>query len=136
MNWQEVLLSVLGVALTALLSWLGQRITVWVNSKIKNTKTQSYLTSAIDAVVRSVKMTYQTYVEGLKGKDMFTSDAQLQALKMARDAAISQLSDEVKNFVQQNFGDLEAWVNSTIEATIYDLKNGTGGGEVTTDEGN
>ena len=81
-------------------------------------------------------MTYQTYVEGLKGKDMFTSDAQLQALKMARDAAISQLSDEVKNFVQQNFGDLEAWVNSTIEATIYDLKNGTGGGEVTTDEGN
>ena len=37
MNWQEVLLSVLGVALTALLSWLGQRMGELENQEHKDT---------------------------------------------------------------------------------------------------
>lgn len=53
---------------------------------------------------------------------MFTSDAQVEALNKAKDIAISQLSTEMKTFIESNFGDMEKWLTSTIESVIYDLK--------------
>lgn len=129
MDWQTILLSVLSIVLTALFTWLSERLISWINTKLKNTKYAKYLTDAVDAVTRAVKATYQTYVEALKNKDMFTSDAQVEALNKAKDMALSQLSQETKDYIQNNFGNVESWVTSTVESILYDLKNGKKSGE-------
>lgn len=136
MDWQSILLSVVSIVLTVLVSWLTQRLITWINSKISNSKNAKYLTDAVEVVVRAVKVTYQTYVEALKDENMFDKAAQLQALNQAKDMVLSQLSQDVKDYIASNFGDIESWINNMIESTIYDLKSGCIEGEVIIDEGN
>lgn len=123
MNIQTILLSALGIIITTLVTWGTERLIALINSKLKNTKYAKYLTDAVGIVSRAVKTTYQTYVEALKDKNAFTGDAQLEALNKAKDIAMAQLSGEMKEFIESNFGDVEKWLTSTIESVIYDLKN-------------
>lgn len=123
MDIQTILLSALSVVITALVTWGTERLIALINTKLKNTKYTKYLTDSVDIVSRAVKTTYQTYVEALKDKNMFTGDAQVEALTKAKDIAVSQLSAEMKTFIESNFGDVEKWLTSTIESVIYDLKN-------------
>lgn len=123
MNIQTILLSALGIIITTLVTWGTERLIALINSKLKNTKYAKYLTDAVGIVSRAVKTTYQTYVEALKDKNAFTGEAQIEALNKAKDIAMAQLSGEMKEFIESNFGDIEKWLTSTIESVIYDLKN-------------
>lgn len=123
MDWQALLLTIAGMIITAVISFAGERLIAWLNTKITNGKALTALTGAVGIITNSVKATYQTYVEALKGKNLFDGDAQKNALKMAKDNAISQLSAETKAFIEQTYGDVEKWVEGTIESVIYDLKN-------------
>lgn len=123
MDIQTILLSALSVVITALVTWGTERLIALINTKLKNTKYAKYLTDSVDIVSRAVKTTYQTYVEALKDKDIFTGEAQVEALNKAKDIAVLQLSAEMKTFIESNFGDVEKWLTSTIESAIYDLKN-------------
>lgn len=123
MDWQSILLSVVSIVLTALVSWLTQRLITWINSKISDSKNAKYLTDAVEIVARAVKVTYQTYVQSLKDKNIFDSAAQQKALTQAKDMVLSQLSQDVRTYISDNFGDIESWITNMIESTIYDLKN-------------
>lgn len=127
MNWQELLIkiaiTVATVLLTAFGSWVLVKVKTLISTKIKNQKTQALLLGAIDVVASVVKATYQTYVEAIKGTDAWTKDAQEKALKQATEAAQKQLSTEAKEYIQSNFGDVGAWIQNQIEATLYNLKN-------------
>lgn len=122
MDWQTILLSALSVILTGLATWGVERLVAFLNSKIKNAKALQYLTDAVGIVANAVKATYQTYVQALKDKDMFTAEAQKTALSAAVNQAQSQMSNELKNYITNNFGDLTEWITSQIEAALYDLK--------------
>lgn len=123
MEFQEILLSAIGIILTTLATWASERLISWLNTKIKNTKYAKYLADALDVTSRVVKATYQTYVESMKGQNAFTEDAQKKALTDAKNAIIKQLSEETKVYIEKNFNDVDAWIESSIEAVIYDLKN-------------
>ncbi len=123
MNIQQILLSVLGTALTALAAWGVERLTAWLSTKIKNGKALKLLNEAINVVQSVVKATYQTYVQSLKDKNMFDAEAQKTALNMAVESATKTLSDEAKNYITANFGDLKEWIILKVESTLYDLKN-------------
>ena len=123
MNWQTILLSVISIVLTALVSWGAERLIALINSKLANTKYAKYLTSVVDIITRAVKTTYQTYVESLKDKNMFTPEAQKEALLKAGKMALAQLTEDSKKWIETNFGDVKTWITNTIESVIYDLKN-------------
>jgi len=123
MNIQQILLSVLGTALTALAAWGVERLTAWLSTKIKNGKALKLLNEAINVVQSVVKATYQTYVQSLKDKNMFDAAAQKNALNMAVESATKTLSVEAKNYITANFGDLTEWIILKVESTLYDLKN-------------
>lgn len=123
MEWQDIILSVLGIVLTGLATWGVERLTVFLNSKIKNEKALQFSLDAVGIVTNAAKATYQTYVQSLKDKNMFTVDAQKVALNMAVNQAQSQMSAGLKNYILTNFGDITAWVTGQIEAFLYDLKN-------------
>ena len=127
MNWQQILINititVAAALLTALGSWVLVKVKNLVATKIKNTKTQALLLGAVDVDASVVKATYQTYVQAIKGTEAWTQEAQKNALQQALRNAQVQLSTEAKDYIQANFGDVGAWVQNQIEATLYDLKN-------------
>lgn len=123
MEWQNILLSAIGIIVTGLVTWGVERLIAFLNTKIKNTKALQYSTDAINIVADVVKATYQSYVQSLKDKNMFDAEAQKTALQIALNKAQSQMSADVKNYITTNFGDLTEWITSQIEAVLYDLKN-------------
>ncbi len=122
-TWMEVLISIIGIVLTAFVSWGIERLISWLNTKIDNEKVASLLTSALETVETCVKSTYQTYVETLKEEGSFDAEAQKTALNKALDEIKETLSEEATKYIEENFGDLDEWIATQIEAAIYTLKN-------------
>ncbi len=124
MNWSEVVISVVSIIVTALASWGVTELTKLINSKIKDANAKEMLSSAVTTVSDVVKQVYQTYVEALKGQNAFTAEAQKEALAKALETIEAILPEKVKAYLTDNFGNMEAWLTTQIEAAIYSLKNG------------
>lgn len=120
---QNILLSALGVIITGLATWLSTYIVKLLNEKIKDKQFARWLSQIIEIITNAVKCTYQTYVEALKDENMFTKEAQEEALKRTLQSIKSQLSQESIKFIEDNFGDVEKWLIEKIESIIYSLKN-------------
>ena len=123
----EILLNILSVVITAvvlpLISLGGTQLIKLINSKIKNDTAIKLLTDATTVVTNAVRCVFQTYVESLKEEGRFDAQSQEIALKKARDIALSQLSEDAKEYIKNNFGNINDWVNTQIEASINILKN-------------
>ena len=96
---------------------------ILVNTKIKNEKGQALIKKATDIVLNAVRCVFQSYVEALKKSGGFDQKAQIYAFNLAKDIALKQLGDDAKNYIAQNYGDLEEWLKTEIEASINLLKN-------------
>ena len=123
----DILLNILSVVVTSiilpLITYAGARLIAFLNSKIKDENSKLLLTTATDIVVNAVRSVFQTYVESLKARGNFDKEAQLIALNKAKDIALEQMTDEVKNFISKNYGSVDAWLTTTIESTINLIKN-------------
>ena len=123
----EILLNILSVVVTAvilpLISYAGTRLISYLNSKIKDEKARELLSQATQVVTNAVRAVFQTYVESLKKSGNFGAEAQLEALNKAKEIALSQLSEEVKEYITTNYGDINNWLTTQIEATINLIKN-------------
>lgn len=122
----EILLNVLSVVVTAvvlpLISWAGARLVAWLNTKIKNENAKQQLTTATTIVANAVGLVAQTYVDSLKKNGSFDAESQKEALTKAKNAALSQMNQEIRDYITTTYGDLETWLVTQIEATINALK--------------
>ena len=123
MNWTEILFTILGVILTGLASWGTTVLIQWLNTKIKNKELAAFAATILTIVNSAVKATYQSYVEGLKGTDAWTNEAQEQALQMALDTVKSELTTGAIAYIQEQHGDVDKYIKTLIESVLYDLKN-------------
>lgn len=130
---QEYLLSALGIIFTGLFTWLAKVVTAWLNSKIKNKYIAALASSIVVVVTNAVKATYQSYVEGLKGTDAWTKDAQEKALQMALETAKTELTTEALAYIQEQHGDINSYLKTLIESVLYDLKNSNKNTSTTTE---
>ena len=123
----QILLNVLATVVTCivlpLISFLGIKLTQWLNTKIKNDKGKALMEQAVDIVISAVRSVFQTYVESLKNSGNFNKESQTIAFNLAKNLILKQLTDDAKNYISQNYGDLEEWIRNEIEASIYKLKN-------------
>ena len=124
MDFQEILFSALGVVITTFMAWATTVIINWLNSKINNKKLVTFATTVLTIVSNAVKATYQSYVEGIKGTDAWTKEAQEKALQMALETAKNELTVEAINYIKEQHGDIDAYLKTLIESVLYDLKNG------------
>jgi hypothetical protein len=123
MGFQEILFSALGVIITGLATW-GTTVAInWLNSKIKNKELAAFAATILTVVNAAVKATYQSYVEGLKGTDAWTKEAQEKALQMALDTVKSELTTGAINYIEEQYGDVDKYIRTLIESVLYDLKN-------------
>lgn len=121
----NIILSCISIVLTGLLGWGVTALTAFLNTKIKDKRIAGYLTSLTNIVTTSVKETYQTYVEALKKEGRFDADAQKKALDETLAKIKTELPVNIANYVTETFGDLDKYITSLIESTIYSLKNTT-----------
>lgn len=125
MNWQEILFTVISLVITGLVTYGFKLFYNWLNAKLKDGQGKKYLLAALDVVKSVVKETYQTYVQNLKLENAFTKEEQTKALNMALEQCKRLLSDNVKEYIEDNFGGgIDKWITTIIEAYLYDLKNG------------
>ena len=123
----EVILNVLTVLVISvilpLVSVIGGYLTNWLSSKIGNEKAKNLVSKAQEIVASAVQAVFQTYVDSLKKEGSFDKKNQLIALNKAKDIALNQMTNEVRQCIIRNYGNLDIWLNTKIEATIDTLKN-------------
>lgn len=123
----EIILNIISVVVTAiilpLISYAGARLITWLNTKIKDENAKQQLTVATDIVTNVVRSVFQTYVEALKKNSTFDKESQKAALIKAKNDALAQMTDETKEYITKNYGNLETWIITQIESTINILKN-------------
>lgn len=91
-------------------------------SSVESETAKEKLNSAIDLIQAIVLDVAQTYVDPLKEKDVFTSEAALEAKSMAIDRAKLLLSTDGICFLEGLYGDVDQWISTQIEATIKSIK--------------
>ena len=119
---KDILLSACSIVVTGLLGWGVTVLSSWLNTKIKDKKLASYLTRITQITTDAVECVFQSFVETLKNNDKFDQNAQKEAKDKALEIINSQLTDELKDFIADNYGDIQKWLLNKIESVIYQLK--------------
>lgn len=94
----------------------------YLGAKTENENAKKYLEAAADAVSTAVTYTSQKYVDSLKKSDSFSKENQEAALEMAVDNAKALLTAEAQRFLEEAYGDLNAYLISKIEAEVRHQK--------------
>lgn len=129
MDWLELLQKIFDVCIIPLLGVLTAYAVQWIklqSSRIQKTMDNEMLkkyTSMLEATISNcVIATNQTYVEALKEQNAFGSVEQKIAFEKTFVAVMEILTDEAKDYLQEVFGDLQAYITSQIEAQVNKLK--------------
>lgn len=120
--YTEIFIGLLTTVLTTLAGWTVAKLTALLDVKIKDKKALSFITNATNIVLDAVKSTYQTYVENVKGTELWDVEAQKKALSMAKEKALAELNEGTKKYIQENYGDINEWLENKIESSLYTLK--------------
>ena len=104
--------------LTAYIVKLVQKKINEIENGIDNKTARKYVEMLNETIEQCVVATNQTYVWALKQQGKFDRDAQEEALKITRDAVMGILTEEAKEYLNEFYGDLTAYVIARIEATV------------------
>ena len=113
----------LGILVSGMATWLTTVVVKWFNSKIKNKEVAALMESILLITGDAVKATYQTYVEGLKGTNAWTKEAQEKALYETLNTIKATLSVDALAFLEARHGNLDEYLKTLIHSVLYDLKN-------------
>lgn len=119
----NIISAVVTTVLLPLITLAGTKLIQWIGAKVKNEKAAALLSTATNIVLNAVRSVFQTYVDTLKKSGSFDSAAQVTALTKAKDIALAQLGDDVKEYLTATYGNLDGWLTNQIESTIDLLKN-------------
>ena len=122
----EILLNILSVIVTTILlpliSLIGAKLIRYLSNKIKNDKASQMLKMATEIVINAIKTVFQTYVDALKKEEKFDKESQVITFQKAKTVLITQMTDNVKRFIESTYGNLDIWIDTQIESTINNLK--------------
>lgn len=90
-----------------------------INDKIDNETAEKYTEMIFDTVTACVIATNQTYVNSLKEQGKFDEEAQKKAFDITMSAVLDILSDDVKKYMEEFTGDLNAYITNLIEAQVF-----------------
>jgi hypothetical protein len=108
------LLPVVSAYLIALL----KKKTSELEQKITNDDLRGYVEIASDAVSTAVAAVTQTYVEGLKGTDGWTKEAQQEAFNRAKSRAFAIMGESARSALGMVYGDVNEWLEAKIEQAV------------------
>ena len=117
-EWTEIILKVIeglaGLAGTILCYF----IIIWANKHIKDEKIKAHIIELANIVKEVVLEVSQTFVDKMQKAGNWNDDTKKEALSMALSKAQSLMSDELKTWVSDTYGDVTAYLTTLIEAQI------------------
>lgn len=111
------MLVVIPILINALLKFAKEKTQTTENVKVKKA-----INKTLDIILTCVMETNQTFVKGLKDKGSFTLDAKEEAFNLTKSRILEILDKETKEILQQEYENVDAFINSSIEANINDRK--------------
>ena len=117
-----ILWSAVGIVVTGLMTWLVAVVTSFFNNKIKDKKVAKWTTDIFTICSNAVMTVFQSFVETLKKEGKFDKAAQQEAKERAYTIIMTQLTPELQEYIQSNFGDMKEYIMNLIESIIYSLK--------------
>lgn len=121
-QFYTILWSVVGVLATGLASWVVVVVTNFFNQKIKDRKAAKWASDLFQIVMGAVQSVFQSFVDTLKKNGKFDEAAQKEAKERAYKIITGQLTQELREYIEANFGDMKEYLMNQIEAAIYSLK--------------
>lgn len=122
----DIELSIISIVVTTvilpLISIAGTKLIKYIGEKTKDQTATRILTNITGIVERAVRTVFQTYVDSLKKSGEFDKEAQIRAYNLAKQEVMVELNQEAKDFISQNYGDINTFIRNQIEATINLLK--------------
>ena len=121
-NFWPIFWSIIGVIGTGLASWLTTYIVGLLNQKIKDKKVARWASELFKIIMSAVQAVFQEFVDTMKKEGKWNEDAAKEAKERAYKIIVSQLTPELKKYIEDNFGDMKDYLMNQIEAMIYNLK--------------
>ena len=118
----NIIWSAVGVIITGLISCATTKLISFMNSTIKDTQVKRWATDLTSIIMNSVLTITQTYVDNLKKDNAFTKEAQKEAFNQCLTLVQNQLTPELRKYIEDNFGDIQVYLKTQIEAMIKSLK--------------
>lgn len=118
----KILIPAASTLVLGLMTWLTTYIVNLLNQKIKDKKLARWSSELFKIVMNAVQTVFQTFVDTLKKEGNFGVEQQKEAKEKAYAIITSQLTQELKNYITDNFGDMREYLMNQIEAMIYNLK--------------
>lgn len=130
MDWTEILQNLFVVVIIPLLGLITKYMVQFFmvkNEEIKATTNNEIFKKYFDmlnkTITNCVIATNQTYVDALKDKNAFTTEAQKEALQKTYNAIMSILSEDAKDYLTNATGDLQGYIMNLIEAQVKENKS-------------
>lgn len=118
-DWMSLFQAVWTIVLVPMFTWIAKEIHTW--ARTKNIEKYTYM--LYEAVSRVVKDLYQTVVQEVKGTDDWTPEKQTEIKEIAKTKIIAAITTDGYKFLREANSDFEEWLESLIEAAIYDEKH-------------
>jgi hypothetical protein len=125
MDWLELLYDVLELCVIPLLGVLTAYAIKYIkakeneiNNKLDNETAEKYISMVSMTIQDCVAATTQTYVDSLKAQNSFNEEAQKVAFSKTYDAVMAILTDDVKDYLTNIYGDLQSYLTNRIEAEV------------------
>lgn len=95
----------------------------YLYGRVRIEQIKGILEMAQNAVQKAVQETTQTYVDNIKGTDKWDDQAQLNAFNLAKEKAKVILSKDCWAILTQVVGDVNAYLQASIEAEVKKQKS-------------
>jgi dsDNA-binding SOS-regulon protein len=117
-DWGSVLTQIILGVVGLVISALGTYATYFISKRIKDEKLKDIAASLNTLVNKAVLEVYQTYVEGLKNKNIFGEKEQKEALSKALAIIKNEMPKEVEEWLKENYKNADDYIKTLIESSI------------------
>lgn len=93
-------------------------------AKIENIKVREAIDKLLDIITKCVSATNQEFVGDLKKEGKFDKDQQEEAWNKTKNKINKILDDESREILEKAYGDLNSYINQTIEDEVTNQKGG------------
>ena len=121
-EFYAILWSAVGAIVTALSSWGIATFIAWMNGKIKDQKLARWSSAVLQIIFSAVQTVFQEFVDVMKKNGTWNEEAAKEAKERAYNIIVGQLTEELRKYITENFGDMKEWIMNQIESAIYQLK--------------
>lgn len=118
-NWSEVVMTLWTLILLPLLTYIGNEIRKWAQSK----KIDKYTDILEKNIVNAVKDVYETIVKDIKGTEDWTDEKKAEVHEIAKQKALNALSNSAYECLKAANSDFDGYLDSLINSSLFDIKN-------------